>query len=506
MLLLYPKTGVDLGSTVAPPHSLLSIAAPVVREGYKVKIIDQRVEPVTAEIIRSYLSSDLLCVGVSCMTGTQIFHALRLTGWVRGLTNGKVPIVWGGPHPTILPEQTLCHKNVDIVVVGEGDESFLELVRALDHKRSLTDVKGIAYKDGTAQVNTGERPLMDVEKLLPTPWELVDVEKYVQRDMYVKRRRRVLDLGQTSRGCPYQCGFCCSAAIRKRRWRPMSVEKSLHLIVDNVRRFKLDGFWLRDDEFYIDRKRAHEICLGMIRENLDVSFYTSGTRVDVFLRANDEQLEVLKRAGAHTLKFGVESGSQRILDLMQKGSRVEQALEASLRCKQFGFTFAFSLLVGYPTETFEDVNKTIDIAFQLMRENPGAQLEAIGTYTALPATPSYDLALEHGLVPPQTLDGWNNWLFDDYDLEGHKLPWYNRKQRIALGNITYMSVLSNALTNAIGSLRNPAIRWPAALLSKAISQYYAGRLKKKKYCFAPELRLVQKLRRSLFYRTDITLR
>ena len=125
VLLLYPKTGYDFGSTVAPPHSLLTVAAPVLKEGYNVKILDQRVQDITEEDLNSLFSDDLICVGISTMTGTQIRHALRLAQTVRKLTDGKVPIVWGGPHPTIMPDQTLENDNVDIIVIGEGDVTFL---------------------------------------------------------------------------------------------------------------------------------------------------------------------------------------------------------------------------------------------------------------------------------------------------------------------------------------------------------------------------------------------
>jgi len=137
VLLLYPKTGMDMGSTVAPPHGLLTVAAPVLKDGYSVTLLDQRVQPVNRNIIAEYLSSDTICVAISAMTGTQILYALKLAQIVRDLTNGKVPIVWGGCHPSVMPEQTLEHENVDFVVNGEGDDTFLELVRALDHKKSL---------------------------------------------------------------------------------------------------------------------------------------------------------------------------------------------------------------------------------------------------------------------------------------------------------------------------------------------------------------------------------
>jgi len=279
----------------------------------------------------------------------------------------------------------------------------------------------------------------------------------------------------------------------------MSVEKSLEVILEPVRRFNLESIWIRDDEFYIDRQRAYKICEGIIKSGFKIKWYTSGTRIDVFNRASDDEISILKRSGAYTLKFGAESGSNRILELMKKGIRWEDTIKANLKAKRFGIIPAFALMVGFPTETFDEMNKTIDLFVRLKKDNPDAQFEVISPYNALPGTPLYDFALKNGLRPPESLEGWINWLSDEYDIEGKKMPWFIYPDRKKIGNIAYMSILANAASNAIGGVDNDLMRLILKSVFLPISGFERFKLRRKWYGFAPELDVARFLRRKLFY-------
>ncbi|MBU4346918.1 MAG: B12-binding domain-containing radical SAM protein [Candidatus Omnitrophica bacterium] len=505
IVLIFPKTGFDLGASVAPPHSLLTIAAPLKKAGYKIKIIDQRINTLWKDELREELKSGPLCVGISSMTGSQINFALETARLVRQVAKQeKMPIVWGGPHPSILPTETLENEFVDIVVIGEGDITFFELVRAIEDKKSFRDVKGIAYKENGNIIVNPPRELLDVQMLLLTPWDLVDVEKYIHPDFYLKKTNRTLDIGQTSRGCPYQCGFCCSATIRKRLWRPMSLKKSLNFIINDVQRFNLDGIWLRDDNFYVDSERTKAICQGMVDAKLKIDWYSSGTRVDTFLKLTPDTIRAMRDSGAHVLKFGAESGSNRILNLIKKGITVEQTFLSNLKAKEWGIRPAYSFMAGFPGETFEEVNMTIDAMNKLVKDNPDVELESICIYTALPGTPMYELAISCGLNPPKNLEEWSNWTFHEY-AEERKNPWFSKQDRLALGNLTYLSTTAFAVANLLRTIRSPLLKILAQIFVLPITKYCEFRFKHKLYRFAPELKIISYLRKKIFDRIHVKI-
>jgi anaerobic magnesium-protoporphyrin IX monomethyl ester cyclase len=486
IVLVQIKSGMDIGSSVAPPHGLLCVAAPLDNAGYKVKIIDQRVNPNWKQDLLNELNTKPIYVGITAMTGTQVNFAIEVAKIVR--QQGKTPIVWGGAHPTLLPQQVMDSGYADYVVQREADEAILDITQNIAAGRQIEKII--------------DCPLPDMEKLLPTPWHLIDVEKYIHKDIYVKNSPRTMDVSQTSRHCCWQCGFCSSASIGFRKWRPMSAEKSINMITTAVKKFNLSGIWLRDDEFYVNSDRAAKIVEGIM--SLNIHWYTSGTRVDVFNKTPDDQIDLYKRAGAHTLKFGAESGNSRILKLMNKGITPEDTIQANFKIKKHGITPAFALMCGFPTETFEEMNDTIELANTLKRHNPMAQFETMAVYTALPGTPMWDLAIQNGLKPPTKLEEWGSWIFDEYDYEGRRIPWFNSKDRLAIGNICYLSMLSNALPNVLDSLERDG--WWMKSLYKLPHKYFQWRFKNKLYRNAPELLFLRWLRSKMFYQGHMILR
>jgi len=178
---------------------------------------------------------------------------------------------------------------------------------------------------------------------------------------------------------------------------------------------------------------------------------------------------------------------------------VEETLKANLKAKRCGIIPAYALMIGFPTETFDEINQTIDLFARLKKDNPQAQFEVISPFLTFPKTPLYDMAIKMGLEPPTALEGWTDWLIDEYDIEGKKMPWLDYSGRKRIGNIAYMSILSNSAHNAIEGISNGLFRFVLKLVFIPISAFERIKLKRKWYSFAPELDIVRFFRSKIFY-------
>lgn len=394
IILIQPKTGTFdmLGARL--PLGLLSIAAMPHQRGYPVTIIDQRVDDHWQQRLEIAVKKDPLCVGITCMTGKQIHHALEAARIVRKHTTA--PLVWGGVHTTLMPDQSLDSPYVDIIVLREGDLTFMELVAALDKKEPLTSINGIYYKKGGKIIKNPDRGFIkNLDELPELPYELVNVDAYASLNIEGKSLDFV-----SSRGCPFKCSFCYNTYFNKRTWRAFSGKETVRRLKHFVEKYQVKTVYFQDDNFFTDLNRIKEILQGIIDEKLDINWGTLGLRVDTAIRIDDELWELMAKSGCINVDIGAESGSQRILEMVDKQITVEDLLAVNKKIAQYPFIVKYTFIVGFPTETKQEMFSTIQTCLQLVRDNKNAYTPVF-VYTPYPGTPMYDFALQHGFVPPK---------------------------------------------------------------------------------------------------------
>lgn len=391
ILLVYPGGFKSVFPEI--PLPLLYLAWALRRASYDVEILDMRLRSFEFTTRDGYLF-----VGISSMTGPMIRDGLRFARRVREF-DPSIPIVWGGIHVTLLPEQALDHSLVDIVVRGEGEVTVVELAEALAAGGDLSKVKGISYKrDGVIRSNP-DREFMDMDEIDPDlPYDLLEMDRYEFPSFPL----------HSSRGCPYRCGFCYNTAFNKRRWRYKSARRVLDEIEYIVTRFGQTRFSFgHEDEFFISVPRVRAICEGMMERGLRVK-WASFCRFDSFERVDDELLGLLERTGCYSLSFGGESGSQRVLDeIIGKDVNINSMIRASGRLSKTNIQQVVSFMSGLPGVSREEMAETFELMDRLMEINPKIYLNGIFLYTPYPGTPLFCYVQEkHGYKPPDTLDAW----------------------------------------------------------------------------------------------------
>jgi len=358
ILLVMPPTISDLKKILgvtSPPLSLAYLAAVARNEGHKVKIIDSLAENISfSELEKRIRNYDPDIVGITATT-VVIPDAYRVAKISKKINPNIVTII-GGPHVTFVPVLTLKESpDIDIVVRGEGEEIFRQLLRALSKNKSLSEVKGITYRENNKFKSTPPMPLIKDIDSIPIPaFDLLPMNKYIFDG---KKFGTII----TSRGCPYQCIFCVSSLMGGKKWRAHSVKRiieELKILYDD---FKIREIEFLDDTFTLNRRRVEDISKAIIREKLDIS-WTASSRVNTF---DYKTGVVMKKSGAHIIYFGIESGSEKTLKFIRKNITLQDSINAVKNAKKAGLEALGSFIIGFPYEREEDINKTIYFAKNL---------------------------------------------------------------------------------------------------------------------------------------------
>ncbi|MBI5144520.1 MAG: radical SAM protein [Candidatus Omnitrophica bacterium] len=431
VILFNPRSMRGIGEDVVPPMGLL-MAAIHLHEKFNVVIVDQRVERNWKSRLSKLLEKEPVCIGVTALTGRQIHEGLLASEMAR--RKGCV-VVWGGIHASLLPGQTIDNPLIDYVVEGEGEEAFAELVNTLASEGHCNKIRGVWHKENGRPVFGGQRPFVDLNKLPPIPYHLCDLSKYIKPSSY--GRSMILF---SSRGCPQRCTFCFNHSFNRSHWRAFSADR----ILDEIKRFKKDypainhfEFW--DDNFFANPKRAKDIAEGIKRLDLPITWAVLGSHVRDVARMDDDYLACLRDSKLKEVFTGVESGSQRIIDIIQKNFTVEELFFSNRRLGEYGICPTYSFLSGIPGEDDEDIKKTIDVMFRLKRENPNIVLGNVKPVMCYPGTALYEKALELGFIPPQRLADWSNFVWGNY--LNLKIPWVSHQRRRFLSCLYYYTVL-----------------------------------------------------------------
>ncbi len=372
---------------ITPPMNLMYLASSLENESYSVKIIDDNLLEKGHKAVSQLVEKlNPQIVAVTATTST-IKSALKYLEPVKNILPNSLTVI-GGPHATFLPFETLKNsENLDLVVMGEGEETMVDIAEhvSLENISDLENVRGIVFKDpntGNLKYTQPRHLIKDLDSLPFPARHLVPFKSY---DATQKQSGEII----TSRGCVYSCSYCSSSLIMGKKFRSRSPDNVVDEIEELIDKYQISDIGFTDDTFMLNKRRANDIADEIKARDLDLSFVAS-SRVD---RVNRSLLQNLKSSGMNTIYYGVESGSQRILDLMEKNITLKNAEDAVKIAKNVGLEVLTSFIMGYPGETEDDLNKTINFSIKL---DPDYCQYSI--LTPFPGTKIYNELLEKDLI------------------------------------------------------------------------------------------------------------
>src|SRR4029077_7446747 len=319
------------------------------REEYRVVDgnLDENPTATILDLIRQY-KVELL--GVSVMPGPQMVAAMTSCKEIRS-QHPKLPIVWGGYFPSIYSDSALNARDVDYVVRGQGEGTLLELIDAMRGARPFEGILGLSYKDMFGLHKHNPERLMKPPDAFPwSPFHRVPVEKYLRPSFFGKRTAA----HHASIGCPFRCSFCGVHAIYGNRELVESAARTEAVLRHLKTNYGADSVQFYDMNFFLKESHANELA-GRIAP-LGLRWWCEA-RIDTFSRYSDATLEAIRRAGCTMIFFGAESGSDWVLEEMNKHLKAEQTLELARRIRQFGIIPEFSFVVGNPREPERDTRE-----------------------------------------------------------------------------------------------------------------------------------------------------
>jgi len=381
-----------------PPVGLALLAAILEKHGYPVKILDSNTPGFTLEAAAEAVR-DADIVGITAMTPT-IGRALSIAQHIK-IMKPDTTVILGGPHVTLLPEETLkSSPYIDVIVRGEADETIIELMRAFWDNRTLDHIPGLSYIKGGEVFHTAPRDTeTDMDSLPFAAFHLLPFREYRPHPPHGMYRPFAAMV--TSRGCPYRCAYC-SKPVFGSRFRAQSAERVVAEMSYLQEKFGVREIAFYDDSFTIDKKRVHAIADRILEKRLKIA-WTCETRVNL---VDKELLSHMKQAGCYAVAYGIETASPEIMKTLQKDITLEQVEEAVRAHRELGLQVVGYFMLGSPGETPETIKQTIEFAKKLK-----VDYAQFSVTTPFPATELYDIYMRGRKEPPK----WEDFVYAGVD-------------------------------------------------------------------------------------------
>ncbi len=471
-----------------PPLGILFLAAVLEREGYDVEVVPADILRLSWNEIAEKIDDfkpDI--VGITTTTENR-FESFKLARIAKE-TNPKIITLLGGPHISMAREDTIKHrKEVDIVSIGEGENTIIELAKALETGDSIEKVKGLIFRDKEDEIIfTGERPKIDDLDTLPLPARhLIPMKKY---NFYMEtrdgRKRKAQNI-MTSRGCPFNCYFCATPINWGRRVRGHSVERVIEEIEFLIENYGAEFIWFYDDTLNYNPKRLNKLMDIIIERQYDIKF-ANEFRIDAI---DKPLLEKMKRAGLEIGYFGIEAGASRVRrNVVKKNFEIEKAYQFLEWSKELDFIPGPFFIFSHHTETWEEAKETIDIIGKVKDINPNADI-SVAILHIYPGTPLEFIAKEEGILPKdfswskeedmkrvETLPAAQG----DVPLFKDKLSWWQIADLVfRWSSVSKKSVSKSKIIKALKSIRGLKDIWVYTIFFLTLMKYKIINLFKKK--------------------------
>ena len=469
------------------PLELLQIASGPVAVGYEVVMIDAMIEQdYIAKVLEA--CEGALLFASSCILGYQVFDGYRVAKAVRE-RHPDLPIIWGGWFPSVAPEMYLTGGIADAVAIGQGELTFMDVVKALDCGLPLDDVAGLAIQRDGQVLRTAPRPVVGFEELQPVPWHLLEYERYVElqlRPIQSKVRHRFPLPGHwtvdspprgfslySSFGCPEPCTFCCSPLVSGRRWKAIQGRKLAEEVAELQERFGFDVLRFQDANFGVAEKRTRDFCQGLV--DLEVPIHWNGTiEIETIMRYDEATLDLLEASRCHLLWLGAETGSTAMQERIKKNIGIENIPTAIGKLVQRKVTPGTFWIIGFPGETEESMEETLRQAARIKHMYPESGSD-VYPFRPIPGTPDFAQAVELGYRPPESFEEWGDCFEYKYNSQNTPLP---ETVRHTWGRY-----------NNTAAIYDMHVREGSQLIRKALSRAAGWRLKRGFYGFPLEQKL-----------------